>query len=462
MYLLCGAGLLLAAILIFKLLQNESIYHSTLGKIAHSYEREPFEKGYRVLFADSAFTTVEDEHMRQWDAAIYECIKDRGYQHEFTCFGYVRAAFFPLFPLLWKVLHLGPTLMCFVNFGIFLGSLLLLFHLLGATKGKKSIPYFCLAVATPASVIYFMPYSEALFLFSLTLAIAGIFRNHYALFFAGFFLMVTTRPATLFVLLAFLTVEVFALLNGKKIQSFLKDIGKTLLPFALGFAAVVLLQFMQSGSWTLMGSAQSHWDGKLSIPDHIEDWSFESYGITCFMIFFIALPCLVYLVFRLFQFSADLKKESLLKTTKDSAKQDFLFMASAAYMAGLLVFTFFTSQGNLHSFTRFTLCSPLFYILMILLPGKLERAPGWLAPAWFLASLTGMILFLAQTGYGGPRWSFVFFGCYLAVALFLFYLFLPRMKTGVLAPLLVLLLFGALLWNCYLFNCFLSNGWIFA
>ncbi|MDG2311372.1 MAG: hypothetical protein P8L64_03175, partial [Flavobacteriales bacterium] len=87
---------------VFTALQNQTFFDNTLGVVAHSYERTDTETGFKISQNSTPYVEVTQEKYLRWDAEIFSFIKDRNYVFEEEFRGEVRAAFFPLFPFLWK------------------------------------------------------------------------------------------------------------------------------------------------------------------------------------------------------------------------------------------------------------------------------------------------------------------------------------------------------------------------
>jgi hypothetical protein len=73
------------------------------------------------------FTLLIEKNFLNWDAEHYAFIKDHGYD------GF-RIAFFPLFPLIWKVIPVDAIWISIINAGIFLTSIYILIKQFGIKK----------------------------------------------------------------------------------------------------------------------------------------------------------------------------------------------------------------------------------------------------------------------------------------------------------------------------------------
>lgn len=443
---------------VFSSFQNPAIYQKTLGKISDNYERTGDWNNFKIEKVNTPYQEITEGKLLWWDAPIYQCISERMYKPEEACYGKVRAAFFPLFPLLWNVTNSSAISISIINYFLFaIGLALMFLYLFKGTYYDATINY-ALLLSFPTTVIFFIPYSEALFLFCMTICAIGILKSKYKLYFIGAVLTAMVRPATIFVLIAILVAEVLIGLRHQKLKLFLKDSFLRGLPFGIGYSAAIIIQFVSSGSWTAFSDSHAYWSGGLQKIRAIVDWSIEGFGMNVFAIVVISVPAFIFVVYILISVFA--KSTIFLNTLKEN-KVNYLFLISMLYFSGLLVFTFLTSSGNLHSYFRFTLASPLFYMASIILLGYMAKTRSRYHILIFILACAALIVFLYSAPYGGSRATFSYLGLYLLVATSGFLIlrkFLPKKIDVILVVGLVIL---NTIWTSFLFNSYLSNGWIF-
>jgi len=443
----------------FNLLHHWRVYSNTMGLISQNYERTGGWENYEIKKCSKPYLELKNENFELWDAGIYKCISERMYRPELDCYGRVRAAFFPLFPLLWKITGSTPIGISVINYFLFVMSVAILLLLLLQTPLTDKLITFGILITLPSVVIFYIPYTEALFLFTMTIAATGIVKKKYGLFFAGILLMSMVRPATLFVLIAMLVAEVIIQVRERNIRSFLKEVLLKTLPFIAGYFIAVYIQYLTSGSWTALLEAQKHWTGGVQLLKGISDWSVEGFGLTTFAMVFACMPAIGFIILSVIKI---IKPSSGNK--QPSLKNDgtaYLALISALYLSGIFAFTLITSGGNLHSFFRFTLASPLFYIALLILLNHLSERPVAPPIMVYIALTIVLALFLYFVDYGKPRGQFSFFGLYLFVATGLFLVIKRKISLPVQVVIALVLILLGTAWNTYLLNDFCSNGWIF-
>ncbi len=442
--------------IIFILFQNETIYNNTLGLISKNYERTGTWNDFKIQKVKKPFVNAENDNFLHWDAAVYYNISKKMYIAEKAHYGKVRAAFFPMFPLIWKITHLSPRMISLFNYLIFILSIsLLVTYLLPSNKYLKTTSYILL-ITLPTSVIYMIPYSESLFLLFMTISLIGILNEKYLLYFIGILLMSMVRPATIFVLLAIILTEIFFHINHKQQASLIKNIFIKTFPFFIGYGFVLIIQRISSGSWTAFLDAQKYWSGGIQKINTISDWSTEGFGLNTFSIFFVAIPAFIYILY--------LGKKVLLKKHiqfKLKGNMSYLLLVSLFYLAGIFVFTIITSGGNIHSFFRFTMCSPFFYIAMLILISSLPNIKSKNINIIFTFAFLLLCFFLIVVEYGGNRFRFSYMGVLLLTLTFLY--IINRRFINIKYDYILLSLFVVTntIWNTYMLNIFLCNGWIF-
>ncbi len=449
--LLVALCMVIGFLFVHGLLRQDRVYAGTLGRIAQNYQRTGTWEHSEVIRTDRPFEAITSDSLRTWDAGIYACIKERLYAPGTECYGSVRAAFFPLLPMVWRITGLSAIGMSLLNYALFAIGLAILIKLL-----HPELPSIATGVllTLPSTIIFGIPYSEALFMLTAAIMAWGMVKKRYAIHFIGALLLAMVRPATLFVLIAVVMSDVLVAFRSGP-RAVLMTVVRSAAPFLLGYTIVFLVQYLTSGSERAMLDAQAHWKGGLHPVEGIKDWSQESFGLSSFAVFFVCLPALLFALRSILY--------SLLTRSEGNAvpHRQRLLSISCFYLTGILLFTILTSRGDLHSFHRFTLASPFFYIAaLVALRQMPSYRPGGVGIA-VLLSMTLLTAFLHVVEYGGERLQFPFAGMFLAIAAVVFFVTMHRMSP-VLRNVLGGVLIGAdLVWAAYLLNCFVVDGWLF-
>jgi len=456
--ILFSTGLLCLGVFfaIFCALQNKTIFEKTLENIAHTYERIETKESYKILKTPNPYVEVSAEKFLRWDAEIFGFIKDRRYINEEKYKGEIRAAFFPLFPAVWRVSGFSARSISIFNYLIFILSVAILMAQFYKGSLKEKVPIYTILITLPTSVIYHIPYSESLFMLFMTVVAIGIVRQKYWLYFVGAMLLAMVRPATIFVLLAILAVEGVRFLQsrgekGRVLELIKRSIIKAR-PFVLGYFVTILIQYESSGSWSSFYEAHLLWARLLPSASGITDWSVEGFGMNVFSIFFVSSPAMISSV-------VILKKTSI----KELSKRQYLLLISLLYLSGILIFTILTSHGNLHSFFRFVMASPLFYLSVILALDQITSLSSKFRLRLFTAMFLSLSSFFAVVGYGGGILKFEYTGLFLLLGITGLALshkkHLPPKTSRRIA--FSGLVFFSIVWNTYMLNAFLCNAWTF-
>jgi hypothetical protein len=459
--LLIAVAVLLSFLSCFKLLQKPSIYYSSLAKISHNYEREGTVKRYKITAVKKPYVEITENNLSHWDASLYKSIRDSTYSSSDT-HSKERLAFYPLFPFMWRLLQMNSTIMVFFNYALIVVALILLFNLLEANP-LNNLSMFGAALLLPSAATFFLPYAESLFVFTMAIAVLGLFRQKYWLYFIGMLGMSMTRPAVLIFMVALLLTDINYLIRHRNEKFFWKELMLKMLPLITGFLSVVLIQYYYSGSWLAYWNSLDYWPKERGFFNTIKDWSIEGFGMNVFTIIFLAIPALIYSMIwgiKSFSLSNIQTPPSLFSGDRNWIKE-YLFNSSMLFIAGNFFYLVLTSGNVINGFYRYVMCTPCFYILLFMLPDRLSKISLSNKAFFILFCLFALYFFLDNVIYGDGRFRFMYLGMYLSV-LFAFYLLYSQHLSKIIRiGLLLIIALPSILWHTYLFNMFLSNGWIF-
>lgn len=443
---------LISFCLIFLSLQNPTIYKNSLGLVSDNWQNV---NGERTL-VDKPYEKLTNDNYIQWDAKHYYQIKNNGYDLEKSGGDYV-FAFFPLFPLIWKLSSLPPIGILFLNYLFFSLSLLILLHIF--SDAKNNLQNILISLSLPSIIIFFIPYTEALYMLMISIGIYGFVKKKYWIFFLGILLSSLTRPSYSFLLLSFVGVEFFYFIQHKNIWLALKNMLLRTAPLIVGSALVSLIQYTQnSGSIFKFIEVQKYWGNILAVPHNLRDWSHEGFAINIGVISLIFIPLFISILYLLYY---QFRNKKTVKILDYTSSKDYFLVLSMIYLIGNALFIILFRGGSLHCLFRFTLCSPFFYILLYIGFEYIKHISTDIR--FFIISTISLIgLFILGLANYSTYWNFSDFGFFVFIGVLLFWVFQDfKFKRAYIIGLTLLLLIN-LIWTTYLFNTYIINGWIFA
>ncbi len=443
---------LAAFLLMYHLLQNYSVYNRFFSSFMQTYENVDG----TISKVSKPFTEISDQTLNTMDAAHYATIKDNLYtptpQIEDSQFN---TAFFPLFPLVWKLFFLPATGVVFLNYLLHLLSALILAWVFC----KKSVTNALLLIfMLPTLTVFLVPYSEAVFMLSISIALLGWKKQNKYMYIAGLLAASMTRPVFLLLIAAVAATEAFYVVRDKEYKISYKHVLITVITLLAGTFLVALFQKMyHHGSLFVFMTAQKHWGTYFRIPSKIVDGSFESLGMNIFA-----------LVFCFYFGAAVLVPKFLKKEETKTDPFDYWYYFSWIYLLIATLFVLLLQGGSLHSLYRYTLCTPFFYIIIFQ-----QMNAGFKLSQLELLALFGGFIFccfmfievapyphswdLAEAkGFGFTKTGFIL----LCLCLF-YFLIVQKFRHFSKYIFLGLLIFSGIIWNCYLLNMFTSHAWIF-
>ena len=427
-----------------RLLQDNRVYWR-FSWFVKSYEKVVHEDGsWEARQVAEPYTKPTDGNMLSWDAAHYDDIRMHLYDKDHSWVG--NFAFFPAFPIVWRLTQLGPVGISLVNWMLYVIGLALVALVFGNSLPRWS---YVLLLCAPYAVIFMIPYSEALFFLGIAAGMYGLVKDRYWLYFLGFLLACTTRAAGNILVVAWIIVDLLAAIVAK--SSFRETMRNMLLhlaPIIIGVLAVMLLQHMCGADhWFEYVVAQKQWGKELSWPTWpFTDWSSEGKSITQPLIFMLFVPALVWLAIEAWNVVA-------CKEPRTIGTMVMLRLISVLFFVGNVLLALFTQHGCLFSQARLLTCTPFFAFLVLDISATVKGRP-W---RW------GMLLAMAATAvicismFSKPA----MLGCWLVFVLAALVFFGVNMNRWLRSTLLVLLVVFDIYWTAYLFNCFLTDGWIF-
>jgi hypothetical protein len=294
-----------------------------------------------ALFTEQCWSglPISPPNFLNWDAEHYDYIRSYGYQD-------FRVAFFPLFPLLWRILALDAFGISIINALIFLTG----FYILTRSYKITRVDSILLYLTIPGFLFFYLPYSESLFFLCSVLILLGLKENKSLLVYSGLFLSILSRPAFTVFIPAFIITE---LMHSTSLKSILR-IDVCLLISAVGLFIVGAIQYADTGEWFQFFSVQKEWGNELQVPKlPLTSWAGSFIVKTDGFALLIGALAGGYL-------ASLLLKLKWIKT--ELPGRDVLF--SLAYLGGISLTVLLFRGGSLFSLNRFILATPFIVVAL--------------------------------------------------------------------------------------------------
>ncbi|MBR1792692.1 MAG: hypothetical protein IJ764_03540 [Bacteroidales bacterium] len=425
-----------------RLMQNETFFAKVRSLTEYAGLKSYTEADNEGSPIYPSYRPVDNDHLLSWDAAHYKEIAQSLYKDIWTG----NFAFYPLFPMLWKVTGFSPRAISILNYLMFcigIGILVMLF----APRMASWTTWTLLLL--PCLTPYMIPYSESLFFVCAAIGIYGLDKGHYWMYFIGFMMASMTRAAGNIMGIAWVIVDIIAWMYQKTtIRQMLTNMWRHLLPIAAGVALVLLFQHWRGAEhWFQYALAQQEWGKSLDWPTlNWTDWSREGKSISWPLIYAFGLPMLVYLTMVL---SNGLRGSQ----PKPFDTQDGITVFCVLFLTGNILLAMLTQHGCMYSQARLLTCTPFFvYLVLRLTTTDLPTWSRW-GLTLIVAAVACRFLYMFSRTYLVGIWIFVF----LSVLM----LWGNRMHKVFRTIVLVLGIGINLLWQAQLFNIFLEESRLF-
>lgn len=273
-----------------------------------------------------------------FDADHYRAIAEDGYV------GF-RMAFFPLFPLIWRISGLDAVGITVLNAFFFLGSALLL-----AKELRVSWASFIAWLVVPGTIFYFLPYSEATFFVGATTLLIGVRRGSILWGIAGIMVCSLSRPAFAVLLPA---VAIAVLFRHGPTRRALIECTVYALTAVAGLALVSFIQYQDTGDWMGYISQQKGWGNSLRLPAFpLTSWGGAASTRLDAVAFLVGVASGVDLLARI--------RARIVKGTST----DPVLALSLAYISGISLLVLLFRGGELFSLNRFVFACPFFLVVI--------------------------------------------------------------------------------------------------
>lgn len=388
-------------------------------------------------------------NISQWDANWYKSIVDSGYSYDESKQSNV--AFFPLFPLIWRMLGLSTIGISLFNALCMVGGVLIL---------KKSLKFpnwhLYLYLSIPSLIFTFAPFSEGVFFLALATIIYGFSKNYYIALLGVLMACLTRSAAYTFAPIFFI---MFIIQSDKNTvwRELIKLIGLLVVSF-LGVLLAKWIQFLEVGQWFGVFDVFKHWHREISFPTfYLTTWDGPRLLWLDGSSLFIGLCCM-FIVASIF-----VKK---IKGSKVSISPDYLFsLAYLGVVTGVIVlFAYEDAKGgtSIFSLNRYVYATAPFIGLLSFLFHKAK-----FSLESFSIFVIGFIL--CWFAFGGGRelnLTDVYWGQFIKQNIYIFgvggfllvfYLFIQSKKSNIFHVVFYVALLSIQL---FLFSAYLKSYWI--
>ncbi len=449
-----SVSILMLVATFYLLLQNKQVYDATLGHITKNYRNN----GNSIYKDHVPYEQFAEKKMYRWDAALYRKIADNGYSIQAAGGDYI-FAFFPLFPFLWKLSGLNAIQISLANYFFFAASLVILTLLFTRKDAKQRWRYLVVLTGIPMLVVFLVPYTEGLFMITMTLALYGILRNRYVLYFTCALLASMTRQSVSVLILAFFFTELYFFFRHRSFINSMISWSLKILPIVIGTAIVSVIQLMYKSNHLLKFiEVEKYWGYKLQWPGIFTDWAHEQF-CTNLPLVTIVLPLLTLFV------AYTAVKNLLSKSDKpvhnyqiihENASSEYLCILSVIYIIGIILTILFFRGGSLNGLSRYVFCTPFFVIFLFMMAEKVSYLNYITRIAPFSATVILSMLAFKVSSYSAS-WNFSDLGFFLFFFQTAFFIFTKMISNNWAVAVFAFL---TALWTSYLFSMFVSNAWI--
>ncbi len=292
-----------------------------------------------IFFIKSYFypDLLSEHNFINWDAGHYNSIRKTGY-HGFLL------AFFPFFPMLWKLFSLSIYGVVLMNVLIYFTA----FYFLIKPLKLKALELF-LFLSIPSAIFFYLPYSEAVFFACSVILLLGIKKDKLPMILLGLFLCVLTRPSFTVLIPSLLILEFFGVTRKEKIY---QRILLYIIVSLTGLAVVGFIQYCYTNKWFEFFEVQKGWGNHLQVPNFpLTSWGGNMIVRLDGIAFAIGLVSGVFLLLNILKIK--INKNSIIPN-------DVLF--SLAYLGGMTLTVFLFRGGSLFSLNRFIFATPFILI----------------------------------------------------------------------------------------------------
>ncbi len=349
------------------------------------------------------------ENIVSWDAGWYLSIATEGYKDNAGASS--NSGFYFLFPLVWSLIHYNIIGILILNIIFFAAGFTILSNLY-----SLSVNDTILWLSTPSLFFIFVPYSEALFFLLVAITLYGIIHKKIYLIWIGLFLAALCRSTVVFLIPAFLVMELLVNNRNEWYKSFFRYLFTYAFPLLAGLAVFVWYQYYETGVWFAYFKQQSsNWGHKLAMPV-LPFGDFEGHRLIWLnaMAMFTALIALIILI-----------RKGFLWLSRNIIEPNRILSLSLSYLVVTMCFIIFfnptwtdggrTMSAGMH---RYTLATPFFFAF---LADKLKQETNYKLRNFIGVFVLANIVWLAFGSYIHIQQWLLFNVNFLLILLYMLY-----------------------------------------
>lgn len=275
---------------------------------------------------------LNEDAFLNWDAHHYFVIAVNGYDKTST-------AFFPLFPIIWKLSGLSSMGISVFNFFVFIFSFSFL-----ATNFNFNKKEILLLSFIPSFIFMYLPYTESLFFASGVILLISLKEKKHLLVCLAIFLCCIVRPVSFVFIPACLITTFF---SSKSFKNFLITSSCYCLSCICGLLFSFSCHYYYTDDFFNFFHSQESWGNHLQMPTfHLTSWAGTKIVMLDASALFFGFTCIVLLIHFFIK---------VLRQKKVNAQSEIIF--SASYVGGISLLILFYRGGSLFSLNRFVYAS---------------------------------------------------------------------------------------------------------
>lgn len=405
-----------------------------------------------VLFVKFGITEncMSSQNYLNWDASWYNSIVENGYTYLED--QQSNSGFFPGFPYLWKILHLGPIGISFFNYFIFVIGLALLVYEL-----EINWRYVIIVFSLPSLFFFYLPYTEALnYLFG-SLLLISLWKNRWLVFYISLGAICLVRPQLFFLIPAVFVLFLVYRKSEFNLKRFLISSGVILTASIVTFYIIAL--DCESNDLMIYSKSQiENWNHAFRWPRFpLTTWRGYRMVWIDALAFFAVLVTGIYFLHKLIN---GLRKEGILKVDKV-----WMFAVTGLLMNLILVLFFHDlddGRTTVLSLHRYVFCSPFLHYII------LNKLFTYQIIDLRKITIYGSVSLLVMIAFGFPFYSLIglkllssviYLGGLFIVLMASIFIF-KKYKDNIQHLVLFAVYVVGLLLQSYLFQSFLKGNWV--